>query len=715
MPVSLHQKYVNAVRDIVLFGEANSAHIVMLEAAEGLTDHVNFTDMLTVIVIIARNTVTETPTVDMSVWCARVVLEEQLADIIEGLPTKAWLMAPTALVPVIADYVRDQWRVGRLYDVLDRPAVGFEGGHAHDVEEVPLWPQVYYCMRVGNVPGALLVLQSADPEQHPEAVKVLPYLRRFWNGRHHAICKFQLARRRDAEERGAMAEEEDAFPEGTPMTPGYLVAESDYVALEKFYKEVVWNAGDAYMKAVVVLILRLEVLPSYGPVAEVRGDLSSTGGFAQYPAANKHQKCSPAMPENGYQSVFWSSLEEYMWYRLWVCRTPIESEAMSLLSGFSFVTFEEIQGNILSVGSTYLDWDGVQPLLYVFVLVCCGFYEEAISYLTTQVDELFMHYGVHLAIALYHLGWTKDESKFHTTLMRYVSKFSRLYPVEAATYLLTIRDRQVLDKLLRELVQSTGEYETLLGSARGGTVSHGKIAEMVESATAPLPSKLTVDDWHVLRREIAEQAASEATTRGEFAIAADLYELADKQVEKVEMVMIGLAEVVDMQSSPKRPLAVANARRVLEAIQSKGDLSITSIIPRSLEVLLKMATVFEEYWRWRYGTAWEAIRRAGVLPLNADDISSCQRDLSSPGDKYAPCVQRCAGQVLKVALVIAERALELGCVTSELEASAWEGLDGQFRDPDRSEVKSLCVFTGLMRMTETQVNERLVRVEMLLS
>lgn len=715
------ERYVEAMRAIALHGDAPSAPFLMHEVAAGIPDNAHFVEMLAVVASVARHTTASAPSVDMSVWGARVVLEDQFAERIPSLPQKPRLAAPAAIIPAIADYVREMGRQGRLGNVGERPIVGFSGGRARGPASVPLWPQAYFCMRVGNIPAALTVLQTADRGRSPEAERVAQFLQRFLQGRDHALAKFRQERRRGVAggSEGAM-EDDDRVEEGTPMTPGYLIAESDYVALEKLYKEVAWASSDPFMRACFVLLLRLELLASYGTVSEVRGVMPSAVAFAQYPPSNKHQKCSPAMPDAD-MSLLFGSVEDYMWFRLWLCRSPIETEALSLLSSFSFVTYEEIQGNILSCGSGHFDPEGSQPLLYAFVLVCAGLYEEAVAYLTTKVDEKLMHPGIHLAIVLYHLRWNKDDAKFHSTLMRYTSLFSSLYPIEAAVYLMTIRDRQVLRKLLRELVEGTGEYETLLGGAKEGATSVGGFADLLSSATVSLPSKLTDNDLRVLRTETAVQGASAAASRGEFATAADLYNLAGKELETVDMVMRNLAEVVDMQSSPKRPLAVANARRMLQKIQSQGDMTLLGIIPRSLEVLLKMSTVFEEYWMWRFGTAWEAIRTTGVLPFKADDISGCQRDLSNPGDKYSACIQRCAGELLKVALIIAERALELGCVDAEPTNATTnspnnlQSRQGQPADPNRAEIKSLCAFTGLMRITEAEVNERLVRVEMLLS
>lgn len=723
VPAAVDPRYVDAMRAIALHGDAPSAPFLVHEVAAAVPDAPHFVETLAVVASVARHSPDAAPPAPhMAAWGARVVLEDQFAERVPGLPQKPRLAAPVAVVPAVRDYVRELQKQGRLSGVRDRPAVGFSGRGAS--ESVPLWPQVYFCIRVGNVRAALAALASADPERYPEAARVAQFFRRFLQGRDHALAKFARERgETTASDGDEEMGEEPELPEDLPMAPGYLIGESDYAAVEELYREVAWSSNDPYMRACFVLLLRLELLPTYGGVSEVHGGLPSSASYVQqHSPPNKHQKHSLALSDADVSLLF-GSVEDYMWFRLWLCRTPLESEAISSLSDFNFVRFEDIQGNIVSCGSAHFDPEGLQPLLYAFVLVCVGLYDDAVTYLTTQADENLMHAGVHLAVVVYHLRWNGDDEAMHNLLKRYVSLFSRLYPIEAAVYLMTTRDRQVLQKLLRELIVSSGEYEVLLGSVREGKRNPGGLASLLASASVPLPSKFSEEDLESLSLDASTQGAAAAAERLEFVTASELYILAGRHADSIEMQMRNLAEVVDKESSPKRPLAVADARRALEAVRSSDPTTVPGVVRRSLEVLLSMATVFEEFWTWRFGSAWEALRRTRILPLSTEDIPRCERDLSQVSEKYSFCIHRCALELLKVGLIIAERALELSCVREDptgIELQEDEGTsrpsNQSHQDPRRSEVKSLCVFAGLVRtVADSEVNERIVRIEMLLS
>lgn len=708
--LTVDTRYLNTISGIALHGEGHSAPFLLYDAAIAARDAPHFVQTLAVVASVARYAPhARMPSTEMMVWGARVVLEDQFAEGIVGLPAKPRLAAVAAVVPAVTEYVKGLQRKGSI--------VGADRGG----REVSVWARVFYCLRVGHVEAALHVLRD-EKGGNEELGKVTRFVEAFLGGRERIRREYGRDRVREgggvglAMSGGGVGAMED----GVPMVAGCVMEQQLYEDLEEFYCETAWRSDDCYMRACCVLLMRLELLSSYGTSSTIRNAVSGSTGHPPYPAKVEGERCSLALPD-GDMSVLFASVEDYLWLRLWLCRTPVEYKHMPPSSTFSFVYLEHIRENVWSCGSAHFNPNNSNPLLYPFVLVCCGLYEEAVSYLTSHTDEQLMHPGMHLGIALYSLGWIHDDQAFHTLMSRYVNMFSRVFPAEAAIYLLTLRDRHTVRQFLRDLIVGSGEYAILLGSgaADADQEEPGALAGLLSAASASVPSGLSMEDVVSIRVETAMMGAVEAASREEFATAANLYKAANQFAQSVEMNMNALAEVVYKEHSPNRSLAIADARKNTYEMHNGNITGVSDVTRGTLRVLLQMAGFFQDYWVGYYQAAWGALRCIDIVPLTASDVSTCQSVMETIGNKYHLCIRQCLEELVKAAVHIAKFALEHDSVSglpgkSLIKKADPTSEEGKQRVPDADEIKSLCTFAGWMRLSDSTVNRDLVCTELLL-
>lgn len=618
----------------------------------------------------------------MVVWGARVVLEDSFATRIPGLENKPRSLPVNDVLPQVMSYVRSVPGGGSL-----------------------VWKCVFYCLRIGHVKAALHVLRSAHSSRG-QYTTYIQLFERFIEGRDVVRLEFMSSYFNEVEHQRLLLNREMA------MIPGCLVGEDAHQLLYDEYCDAAWKAKDPYLSGCLVLLMRLELRMGYGGGNHSGSVKHFVSG---HHTPNKNEQFSLTLSEDQL-SVLFPTVEDYMWFRLWLCRTPCEEKIMSSLPSSTFVSQEEIQTHIRTCGGAHFDPDGSQPLRYAFVLISAGLFEDAVTYLANHPSDHSTHYAVHLAIVLYHLAWIKDEEAFHQLIMKFVSVFCNIYMTEAALYLMTIRKADVLKEHLKKFIISTGEYETLLGRADANLNQNGLLADLLSSASTNLPSNFSVGDLQSLREKAALHGATEAESKGEFTTAAQLYNLARKTEKSTGMTMRNLAAEVDKSSSSKRQLAVAEARNALRVLEESKSEPVVHNLLASLKELVKISEVFEDYWTGRYGSAWAVLREVDLLPLSPELISICQRKISPTMDKYDPCVLTCLKELIKVALHVAEYALEVGSVRRpEANGDALRTAAVQPPVPEYGEIKSLCIFVGMLGLSDGEVNERLVRIELLLT
>lgn len=692
-------RYVNVAREIALQGAGPSAPTIMHNTACEMNEAQHLIETFAVVASVARYTRAK-PTEDVMVWGARVVLEDQFAERMGGLPSKPRLATDAVVIPAVTNFVKELMKTGQLRD------------HQRRERHVPLWPRVFYCLRIGHVDAAASILRN-ERERNGEAAILLKYIQTFIKGKEEGQSRLENTRASEIE-RHRMHEAESGLEYGFPMSPGYLCDANDYNELEVLYREVAWVSGGPYMRACIVLLLRLELSESYNTPSDVQSAGRSMSDVSQYPTGTKHAKFSVPLADAD-MSLLFGSVEDYLWLRLWLCRTPAESSAVLPVPNVSYVRLQGLQSSILDCGNSHFDPNNRQPLLFPFVLTCCGLYEEAVAYLTSHSSHQFMHAGIHLGIVLYHAGWISHESEFHELVVRFVDSFARMFPREAAIYLLTLRDKKVVCEAMRDLVLKTGEYALLLGEGKDA----GILGNLVQEASGRLPTKLTLDDMREIRKETNVFGASQAEARGEFTTAVVLYKAAGEISKSIEMSMKSLAEIVHVKSSSRRSVAIAETGAQFQLIEKGKVNGISDVVKNTLEALLRMASVFQDFWTGRYYTAWIMLREVDFIPFSFSDADrhNVQMTISQ---KYHACLKVPSKELLKSALVIAEHSLLNGLVwglparsASAIATPNAQGLNPTF--PRVHEIRSVCMYAGLERVSDSTVNEALVRIELLMS
>lgn len=668
-------EYLTVIRSLLLEGDAPSVASLMHETASYKPEHPHLREILAVLANLATFVGPELPADYLRVHAARTVLEDQFAERSEVLLVKPRQASAVAIRKDVRTYVQYLIDKNELADVGDSP---------HTLDGVSLWAQVFYSFRVGNLEAARNVLLAAKENGNNSV------------NNYFALLECFLSAKRNLN----FSDESKA-----DFVVGSLNNIHEFNTLLEEYRTKVWRSGDTYYRACYMLLARLELAPA---TPKVKDDPESVA----YPLQPPHQRTSLPFPDSDFNALF-GSVEDYMWMRLFQCRTELEKPIVSNLPEYHFVEFSQVQKEILACGPGHFDSHGTQPFLYAFVLTCAGLYWEAVEFLSNASDELYVAGAAHIAIVLHLLQWSEGKHDFGAILWAYVSNFAKSQPAEAAAYMLTIRDRDSLLEWLRTLIFETGEFAALLGTS---TDSSDKGA--LQGIVARMPTNFPVisdEDLADLRRSSARWAGAQARDREHYHQAAELFALAGDRQTSLKMLLLGLAVVVDSRGGPNRSLAISQGRRAYKVMQDGGE---TGAIPRSLHMLLAIAAFFDEYHSGRLSSAWAILTSMQILPLNEDTILARRGDLLPSSDRFDQAVRGCAAALLRAALDICEHALISGKAVSEPSSSASfhrPFAQGTPRLPCRSQIKALVTFSGLMGLAETEVNARLVRIELLLA
>lgn len=708
---SVDPQYLTAIRSVLLEGDAPSVASLMHETSQIKMDHPHLVEALAILANVSSFIHEEqSPANYIRVHAARTVLEDQFAESTNVLPVKPRLASPAAVRAGVLQYVTSLAAEGRL---------AAAGSGAALVDGQPLWPQVYYCFRVGNPHAALHIVSAAYQAGHHELASFVTLLTLFLTVREESATH-RPASRSTAPERGmsdAQGVESAAQGEAALDSPrlGSLREARDYHELVDEYRTVAWSSGDMYCRVCFVLLARLELTPSSSGNSDMHAKLSDTSTISPYPSDVHQERISLPLPDSDFNAVF-GSVEDYMWMRLWLCRTELEASSTGSLEQFNFVSLRQIQEELVACGPAHFDPSGVQPFLYAFVLVCAGLYWEAVEFLAAQADERYIAGAAHIAMVLHLLRWVNSSQQYASVLWSYVSLFAKSQPAEAATYLLTIRDRELLLEWLQRLLLDTNEFAILLGSS-SNPADTGALQDIV-SRMPEAYSVISRDDIEVLRKTVAKRVAYIAREREDFQRAGEMFALAGDRERSLQMLLRSIAAVVDDRNGTSRAFPLAEGRRVYKDMQRTGE---TGPIPRSMYMILAIASFFDEYNAGQFGIAWKVLQSTRILPLTTESIAARRADLLPSSDRFDDAVRLCIPPLVRAGLDICERALIDGSVfrdsakSSASPSSRWSGDFGSPEVPRPSQIKALVTFSGLMGLSETEVNARLVRIELLMA
>lgn len=701
----LPESYLSASAAIATHGEALSAPALMYEAAVNADDVPHFINTLDILARVARFPHSVPLCEEMFVWASRTALEDQFAATVPGLPDSPRFASPQAVLPAIEDFVNSKFS-----NASRNSATGI---HVRP----SIWPFVFYCLRTGALSAAIHLLRRASSVP-------AEFFEWFENGRDQVNRSF-IEKCAKCFSDGSLIDISDDLP----MIAGCLSDEKMYEAVAAEFHSASMSSDDAYMRACYVLLMRLG-LRSPASVASSESLKESTYLLSQKmsTAGGKHERFSIYFNDDDFEEVF-PSVEDYLWLKLWLCRTANERDLMDSLPHSSFLTLGAVQSEILACGESHFDPDGSQTLLYSFVLSASIQFERAVAYLYDHQNEHWLHYAVHLAMVLYHKGWVSSKDWYEQVIGRYMEQLAKHSVVDSAVYVLTVQNKDRVGQYLVELITSSGEYDVLLG--RIGE-NNGAIAALLAASGADTPSEFDMDDLSKVREKAGCLGAAEAVSRGEYTRAAELLEIAGRMWEALEMRACDAANEVHKLSSGRRSGVMLSVRRALHSsgVWHQTSFGEESKVKRSLALLLKMGGCFEDYWTGRYAAAWAALHEIDLIPMSQAEVTTSERLVNevsrlwklpsqNTNDKIAGPVMISASviEIVKVALHIAEYALESGSVRNDqgeeqLGPDAGNVLE---RVPTVEEIRTIAVFATMMRCDDKAMDERLSRIEALLS
>lgn len=707
----LPQQYVDAVRAIATHGEARSAPMLLHEAAVTSEDMNHFRLTLEIVARAARYAKTDCPPLpEMQVWAARTVLEDHFASRIPDMP-RARTTNPREVITVIerlVDMASNVTSIHRQHPTssnmrafrtstprapstpsLRRTEEDPNSSNLpfHVPHRPSAWFCVYICLRCGAVEAAQILLErtSYAPGQ---------FFSWFKDGQEEVrqafAAQLQAAYSRSGNSR--RGDDDEIQPntdidalgfgplhdETMPFVPGCLTSMEQYQAAAQEYRNAALSSDDPYMRACYVLLMRLDLSTPASVGATDEDDAAAavtdnTGrGVSRrsMTAGGVHERFSLYLSDSDFELVF-PTVEDYLWLQLWLCRTQSETSVIDRLPHSSFVTLRDVRFQVRECGDAhFVDAEGhQQPLLYAFVLASTAQFAAAVQYLYEQPNEHWMHYAIHLGVALYHGRWIDgpdlemsaaqavDNQSMERMVGRYVERVALRDVSDAILYILALRSGQSVQRLVRRLVDSEAcELDALVGRVGddGDVLRVGALLGTIpiqnvggtNNDNYKLTCGMSRAEIQTLSEDIAREHAHEAQLRREFVRAAQLYAVAGHLDRTADMRMRDAADQVHRLCSSRRAASLQAARSVLQkcneqntdsantvtATGSSGtELRVSWHTMHSLRTLLDMAGAFEDYWTGRYAAAWARLRSVGVVPMHQDSIGQARKLVEALG------------------------------------------------------------------------------------
>lgn len=552
---------------------------------------------------------------------------------------------------------------------------------------LPLWPQVYFCMRAGDFDAALSVLEDVLTEGTTTSASVVLF-------RDCLLAYIESGDRR-------------------------VLSEEMLSRLVHDYGMSVYRGGDNYHRVCCVVLSRLD------------------------PAAGEKMALTP----EDYSLLFFS-IEDYLWLRLIIARLDGDPAPPGALASYG-LSMRDIQGEIAQFGPAHFDERGDSPVFYALILLLCGDFAGAINYLAggpRAVTE-----AMHIAFVLYHYGMIRAPEhasagggtpligrtngfmaspshappspsgslggergdadsncltvRYGELVWQYVSQFLADDPASAALYLFTLRDAPTRNEFMKKLILESGAFDILLGT--GPVVDHNR-AQGVLASLWPLGGTAAMvdgNDWV----SVVSRAALAAERRGDRTAAAALHDITGATDKVVELYMNALSSEMTSRGSKVRDKFLADAQayqKVLHHRSGQGMSSGSPVALKSLNAVVQLSKFFDVLWAQKSSAdlirAWSIVKNIGILPANGNELHAKVREASVSGGAWTAAV--------------CDRVPDV--VVGAMECLA--GLHGARRGASDIEVVQndahvLVNFASLLPNATADMSARLIRLEVLMS
>jgi hypothetical protein len=651
------------------------------------------------------------------VCASRSVLETIFARVISTVPVERSHRSAAAVRVGVINYVSHLANSRAIRTTAElrpqlAPPIYLDG--------LPLWPLLYYCLRCGSPAAALELVNLAYIDLDRSECHFRYYLDEFIHGR---------ARRRaegDAEAEGhdrhppVRRPQPERDPESDDITrcvPGSLVKLSTHHSLVNEYDADVFTSNDPYRRACYVLLSRMEIKPASAPAVELTAHRVRISGVAGGARTDGVGDLSLRLRDEDYDILF-DSVEDYFWLRMWLCRTRDEEEIVNSLPGGQFVVLPQIQSDVVSLGARHFDPHGQHPLMYAFILLTTGLLWQSVEFLATRQSPVFSAYAAYLALPIHAMKWSPGVQEYASVVWAHVIHFAADYPAEAALCVFSVRDRSSLLTCLHKLVLDTGAFVNLLGNGKHvvGAIE-GIGIQILDANVDYLDGEDLVAQLQSFKREVAAAAATDlgrsaylpsSLDRG--AVVSLLYSIAGDFEHEQSSIIRRVADHVAIRDNRQtREDALQAGQKLLDS-----DAAMPEARRRSLGTLLRMADFFDSYWAGEVTDAWGLLSSMNVLPLAQIEIRERQVALKSSSNVYDASILSLIPHLMRAALDIAEICISGTGDGKRKRGGRTPGFSGGI-GPRVPEAMALITFAGLMGFAETELNARLVRLELLLS
>ncbi|XP_034946888.1 nuclear pore complex protein Nup93-like [Chelonus insularis] len=546
---------------------------------------------------------------------------------------------------------------------LVKSFVGIKVQNVRDLEDAvvddkPLWPLVYYCMRAGDFKAALECLNqcgSGQQEFNRQSLDESLENSRRPNSRGWSFQEFKQA-----------LEEAIENPQRRPTNRGEST-------VKLHYRKHVRSSTDPYKRAAYCALV-------------------------------------PCDPEDLHAEVM-STADDYLWLKLCQVRDYIDTE--------NKLTLDSLQTTILEVyGESYYHAHE-QPFLYFSMLFLTGQFEAAIEFLARGADAKYLPHAVHLAATMNEHNLLavsqsilaplitvdpadKPPSKrlnFARLILLYVKRFESSDPKESLHYLFLLRNMK--DPYGRNMFAVAAADMVVDSTPENRTLLVGKIEKDWR-----LPGIL--DRFQINVEDVINICAETLYKKGLLEDAVTMYDLAGNYQKVLSLLCILLAQIVSHKNTP------GSLRSRLQVVTTDISLryqGIAAQVPAELVAafytLRDLMIFFDQFHNEQYQTALRTIADSKLLPLHVKEVDERVTALR----RVSPEVAGTLSDVLLATMTILYRQYQK---LRSAEPGDENAREQQLKDL-REQARALTSFAGTIpyRMPN-ETNSKLVQMEILM-